>query len=104
MNTLLTWEQKKEAKQLTIQDRKIFQCYDITIADESSMHRCSGRKVAVFENVFDIIDLAHHQIGHARDIRKNKGTVDSTWYGVPEQAVRVYLSLCPECQPASRIT
>ena len=65
VNTLLNWEQKKEAKQLTIQDRKIFQCYDITIADESSMLRRSGRKVAVFKNVFDIIDLAHHQIGHA---------------------------------------
>jgi len=65
VNMLLNWEQKKEAKQLTIQDRKIFQRYDITIADESSMLRCSGRKVAVFENVFDIIDLAHHQIGHA---------------------------------------
>ena len=63
-----------------------------------------NRCVTTYKNVFEIINEAHSHISHASDVRKNKKTIDESWYGVPESAMQMYLSMCPECIASCRIT
>jgi hypothetical protein len=44
-----------------------------------------GKTVTKFERDFDVILMAHQKVGHARDVKKNKNTVndDLMYYGVP---------------------
>ena len=63
-----------------------------------------NRCIATYKNVFEIINEAHSHISHAHDVRKNEKTIDESWYGVPESAVQMYLSMCPECIASHCIT
>jgi hypothetical protein len=63
----------------------------------------NGEKVAVYECFFDIIKLAHVQLEHARDPGKVYNHIKEVWYGVTEKACQLYISICPECLPMTRI-
>jgi hypothetical protein len=58
----------------------------------------------VYERFYDIIKSAHVQLGHARDPRKVYNHIKEDWYGVTEKACQIFISLCPECLPVTRIT
>jgi hypothetical protein len=61
--------------------------------------------VPTYENIFDIIHKCHvHTLGHAKDKRKNKIEINKMWYGVPMSAVELYLSMCPNCSTARKIS
>jgi len=51
-----------------------------------------------------ICSAAHERLVHAQCIWKKKTKIDEEWYGVPEPAVQMFLTLCPECAPTQQIT
>ena len=36
-------------------------------------------------------------LGHPRDYRKNKVTLDEKYFKIPEQCIKIFLQLCPLC-------
>ena len=62
-----------------------------------------GKKVAVYEDIFDIIHEAHIHLAHARSVRTHKILIDDIWFGIPENAMLVYCNICPECLPSTRV-
>ncbi len=54
-------------------------------------------KVPYLEILFDIIHDAHLFLGHPKDCRVTKVHIDGWWWGIPENAVKVYRNLCPPC-------
>jgi hypothetical protein len=59
-------------------------------------------KVPTYEKVFEIIHQCHLGLGHAKDRRKNKLTINKEYYGIPTAAIMLYLSLCPNCTTSRR--
>jgi hypothetical protein len=62
-------------------------------------HHCvfrDGKVVTTFERIFDVILQAHQKLGHARDVKKNKDTIneDMNYYGVPRVAVKCFVDTC----------
>jgi hypothetical protein len=60
------------------------------------------RKVIWYEKFFDVIHEAHISVSHSIYSRTHKVLIDSNWWGMPENAMKVYISLCPECLSTSR--
>ncbi len=61
-----------------------------------------SRKAAYLEKVFDIIHRVHIGLAHSRDVQVHKLTIDKTWWGVTETAIKFYRDLCPECLKSGR--
>ena len=59
-------------------------------------------KVPYLEILFDIIHEAHIFLAHAKDTRITKIHIDGQWWGIPENAIKVYRNLCPQCLRQSR--
>jgi len=62
-------------------------------------HHCvfrDGKVVTTFERIFDVILQAHQKLGRARDMKKNKDTIneDTNYYGVPRVAVKCFVDMC----------
>jgi hypothetical protein len=77
--------------------RKVRHVYKLDGNVENSCVSRDGKIVTTFERVFDVIYEAHRKLGHARDIKKNKDTVndDFNYYGVPRGAVKCFIDSCP---------
>jgi len=60
----------------------------------------NGLLVTTYEDVFDMMQVAHVSLGHARDIKKNKAKLDQQYYSIPESCICLFLRLCPYCCPA----
>jgi hypothetical protein len=56
--------------------------------------------VPTFEEVFDIMYYTHDKLSHVRTLRKNKLSLNSVWYGIPEECLRIFLNTCPLCMSA----
>ena len=54
-------------------------------------------KVPYYEIVFDIIHESHLFLAHAKDCRITKIHIDGLWWGIPENAIKIYRNLCPQC-------
>jgi hypothetical protein len=57
----------------------------------------NGLLVTTYEDVFDMMQVAHVSLGHARDIKKNKAKLDQQYYSIPESCICLFLRLCPYC-------
>ncbi len=55
------------------------------------------RKVLWYERAFDIIHQTHLKLAHSTHARTHKTTIDDVWWGFPENAVQIYINLCPDC-------
>ena len=84
--------------------KSIYNKFEIGHGVEGDNLYRDGKKVAVYERFYDIIKSAHVQLGHARDPSKVYNHIKEDWYGVTEKACQIFISLCPECLPATRIT
>jgi hypothetical protein len=63
-----------------------------------------GFKCALtYEKIFDIINCAHKQLGHAKCHRKNKNNIQSLLYSVQMSAVLLYLQTCMACASSKKI-
>ncbi len=47
----------------------------------------TGRQVATYEGVFDIIDEAHLHLAHAKDSRTMYNFIGKVWYGITEKVM-----------------
>jgi hypothetical protein len=56
----------------------------------------SKTKVPVYEEIFDIINQQHMDSGHQCYSRPQKHQIDQLWFGVTDDCIKTYLSLCPE--------
>jgi hypothetical protein len=65
--------------------------------------RVSLKKVIWYERIFEIIHDVHLSLGHAGYSRAHKLDIDKTWWGLPERAIKVYISLCPECLSRNKV-
>jgi hypothetical protein len=61
-----------------------------------------NRKVAYFKKVFEIIHHVHVGLAPSSDIWVHKLTIDKSWWGVTETAIKIYRDLCPECLKSGR--
>ncbi|KAL7547847.1 hypothetical protein ACHAWF_011117 [Thalassiosira exigua] len=61
-----------------------------------------GAKVATLEGMFDIIHEAHSWQGHKPNKRDHYNRIKLEWYGITEDEIDVYLSLCPYCRQRGR--
>jgi hypothetical protein len=65
----------------------------------------TGKRVPTYEQLFDIIHHVHTaELGHPKDKRKNKATINENFYCVPIGAIELYLSLCPNCATGRKIS
>jgi hypothetical protein len=89
--------QAAPVKQDSMAVRKIWHVYALSGNVERNCVFHDGKKVTTYESVFDVILTAHRKIGHARDVKKNKDTVndDLKYYGVPRAAVKCFIDTCP---------
>ena len=63
----------------------------------------SLKKVIWYERIFDIIHDVHLSLAHASYARTHKLQIDKTWWGLPETAIKVYISLCPDCLSTTKV-
>jgi hypothetical protein len=61
-------------------------------------------KIPYLEILFDIIHKAHLFLAHAKESRVTKVHIDGHWWGIPENAVKVYRNLCPQCLRHSHVS
>ncbi len=55
------------------------------------------KKVIWYEKSFDVIHETHLPLSHATYLRTYKILINKEWWVVPETAIKVYISLFPEC-------
>jgi hypothetical protein len=70
--------------------------------DSTEPHSVTLKKVIWYEFFFYIIHEAHLSLSHATYSRTHKILIDKKWWVVPETAIKVYISLCPECLSTSK--
>lgn len=58
----------------------------------------NDRRVVMYDKVYDVIQYIHEQLGHPRDSRKHKTTIDNFYYGVSEKLIKLFVNSCPLCQ------
>ncbi len=63
----------------------------------------SLKKVIWHERMFDIIHDIHIPLAHVGYSRTDKLLIDNTWWGLPETAIKVYISLCPDCLNTTKV-
>ncbi len=66
--------------------------------------KVSLKKVIWYERIFDIIHDVHLSLGHADYSRTHKFQIDESWWGLPETAIKDYISVCPECLSTTKVT
>jgi hypothetical protein len=60
------------------------------------------KKVICYEKFFDVIHEAHISVSHSLYSRAHKTIIDSNWWGMPENAMKVYIGICPKCLSTAR--
>jgi hypothetical protein len=93
---ILAMLQAELSKKDSMATRKIRNVYQLSGNVECHCVFHDGKKVTTFKSVFDVILAAHRKIGHARDKKKNKDTLnnDLQYYGVPRSAVKIFVDSC----------
>jgi hypothetical protein len=96
-NTILSVLQSKPLKSDSMNMRKFRNIYSLQGNVENFCIAHDGKTVTTFERVFDVILMAHQKLGYARDVKKNKNTVndDLMFYGVPRVCVKCFIDTCP---------
>eukprot|EP00804_Cyclotella_cryptica_P006319 CCRYP_010160-RA/>CCRYP_010160-RA protein AED:0.43 eAED:0.43 QI:0/0/0/0.5/1/1/2/0/569 len=60
-------------------------------------HRQTGCRVAIYEDLFDVIRDAHVGMGHARTARNILLELKNSWFGITAADVQLVIDLCPTC-------
>jgi hypothetical protein len=60
-------------------------------------HRQTGCRVAIYEDLFDVIRDAHVGMGHARTARNILLELKNSWFGITAADVQLVIDLCPIC-------
>ncbi len=60
-------------------------------------HRETGVRVAIYEDMFDVIYDAHVGMGHARTARNILNELKNEWFGIIQADVQLIVDLCPNC-------
>jgi uncharacterized membrane protein YgcG len=92
----------KQKGTVTQEDRRISRKYTLGNNVAGNELYRDGLRVPTYEGIFDIIWEAHAHISHQRCIRRNKAQIKLQWYGVPESACRIFLSMCMECMTSRK--
>ena len=58
----------------------------------------NGLKVAIHEDLFEVINTCRIQLGHAKTAHSHWLNLKDVWHGITEEYVQVLLNLCPVCQ------
>ncbi len=70
---------------------------------EKDTGEVSFKKVIYFGRIFDIIHDVHLTLAHASYSRTHKLMIDKTRWGLPETAIKLYISLCPDCLSTTKV-
>jgi hypothetical protein len=54
------------------------------------------KKVSWYEQLLNVAHEVHLHLAHARDPRSHKTHIDKVWWGVTEEAIKVYQGTCHE--------
>jgi hypothetical protein len=70
---------------------------------DKDIREVSLKKVIWYEKLFDTIHDIHISLAHAGYSRTDKLLIDKTLWGLHEIAVKVYISLCPDCLSTTKV-
>eukprot|EP00804_Cyclotella_cryptica_P016783 CCRYP_002076-RA/>CCRYP_002076-RA protein AED:0.38 eAED:0.37 QI:0/0/0/0.5/1/1/2/0/315 len=59
--------------------------------------RKTGLRVAIYEDLFDVIRDTHVGMGHARTARNVLSELKNSWFGITAADVQLVIDLCPTC-------
>jgi hypothetical protein len=60
------------------------------------------RKVLWYEWAFDIYRQTHLKLSHSTYARTYKTTINDVWWGLPKNAVQIYINIFPDCLQSSK--
>jgi hypothetical protein len=60
------------------------------------------RKVLWYKQAFDIIYQTYLKLAHSKYARTHKATINDVWWGLPENAVQIYINICPDCVQSTK--
>ena len=60
-------------------------------------HRETGVRVAIYEDMFEVMYDAHVGMGHARTARNILNELKNEWFGIIQADVQLVVDLCPNC-------
>jgi hypothetical protein len=66
-------------------------------ADSITQVKHYKREVLWYKWDFDIIHRNHLKLTHSTYARSYKTAIGDVWWGLPENAVEIYINLCPDC-------
>jgi hypothetical protein len=94
-----------KAKKETAVVAKYHRLYSVVGNVERRCLYWQNKVVATYEHTFDVILEAHSMILHARSTKSNLLCITNKlgYYGIPFQAVKMFVSACPLCVPNKTI-
>jgi hypothetical protein len=68
----------------------------------NDLPRVELKKILWYEKFFNIIHKNHISVSHSIYSRTHKTIIDNNWWGMPENAMKVCIGICPECLSTAR--
>ncbi len=100
---LTAWDETGKGKRKRVQhtrhEYRIRNKYEIIKAKgtHALRHRDTGLRVAIYEDMFDVIHGAHVGMGHAQTARNILNELKNEWFGITQADVQLLIDLCPTC-------
>lgn len=91
------WEANKKR---STEEKAIGRKYSHQVASHNSslVDKKSNRKIVLKNDLFDIINRCHSfQLKHGKDPRPVHGAIKQDYYGITEEDIKTFISLCPIC-------
>lgn len=101
VHTLSNWVEGAGQSQKNYSLQRKF-CIGGGTAEKCLYVKKGNKKVAIEEELFEIIYSAHDHLGHPRTSRTVKNRLDNTWYGVTEEVVQTLVDVCCHCTAAAK--
>jgi hypothetical protein len=60
-------------------------------------------KVIWYVKIFDLIHDIHITFAHSGYSRTHELLIDKTWWGLPDIAIKVYISFCPDYLSTTKV-
>jgi hypothetical protein len=73
------------------------------VESDQLYHQSIKTKVPIYKEIFDIIHHQHKELGHQHYSRPKQQQIDWLWFGIADDCIKIYSSLCPDCLPSARV-
>ena len=111
LDTLKNWKKGDRHTKEELKWSATYKVMDNASPESSIWRECKVKKntlevkLAIKENIFDIIYTAHQLTGHRHGARELHANIQQKWYGITEADVVTCVRMCPICigaQPSTK--